>query len=309
LKDERGRTAPPAKLDIADYMQRQKKLVDSFLEDYLPPRSMYPEIIHEAMRYSVFAGGKRIRPILALATGEALGGDCRALIALAGALELIHTYSLIHDDLPSMDDDDLRRGQPTAHKKFGEGVAILAGDALLTLAFQLLAEIPVPHDQQERKIKVIHKIARAIGTSCGMVGGQVVDLTTQGKPFSREQLNYIHSSKTGALIQASVRCAALLSNADENARSALADFGASIGLAFQIVDDILDIEGTPEQLGKTSGKDRVEKKATYPAMYGVETSRQVTEKLVEDAVHEVAFLGPKGEVLRELAKFISIRRF
>ncbi len=309
MTDGRGQAAPPAKVDIADYMQRQKKLVDAFLDEYLPPADLYPEVIHQAMRYSVFAGGKRIRPILALATGEALGGDFRALIALAGALELIHTYSLIHDDLPAMDNDDLRRGQPTAHKKFGEGMAILAGDALLTLAFQLLAEIPVPDDQQERKIKVIHKIARAIGTSCGMVGGQVVDLATQGKPFSREQLNYIHSSKTGALIQASVRCAALLSNADDNARNALADFGASIGLAFQIVDDILDIEGTPEQLGKTSGKDRVDKKATYPAMYGLEASREVAEKLVEDAVHEVAFLGAKGEVLRELANFISIRRF
>jgi len=312
VKDGTGRAAQTPKVDkvdIAEYMQRQKKLVDSFLDDYLPSPKLYPEVIHEAMRYSVFAGGKRIRPILALATGEALGGDLRALIALAGALELIHTYSLIHDDLPALDDDDLRRGQPTAHKRFGEATAILAGDALLTLAFQLLAEIPVSENQHELKIKVIHKVARAIGTSCGMVGGQVVDLTTQGKPFTREQLNYIHSSKTGALIQASVQSAALLSNADQAARSALATFGASIGLAFQIVDDILDIEGTPEQLGKSSGKDRVEKKATYPAMYGLETSREIAKNLVEDAVHEVAFLGARGEVLRELARFISIRRF
>lgn len=309
MKDGTGRLAQTAAVDIAEYMQRQKRLVDGFLDDYLPSSDLYPEVIHQAMRYSVFAGGKRIRPILAIAAGEALDGDSRSVIALAGALELIHTYSLIHDDLPALDNDDLRRGQPTLHKRFGEAMAILAGDALLTLAFQLLAEIPVPDDRQGIKIKVIHKVARAIGTSCGMVGGQVVDVTTQGKPFTREQLNYIHSSKTGALIKTSVYSAALLSNADKATCSALANFGASIGLAFQIVDDILDIEGTPEQLGKSAGKDRADRKATYPEMYGLETSRQVAEKLVEEAVHEIAFLGARGEVLRELARFISIRRF
>jgi geranylgeranyl diphosphate synthase type II len=295
--------------DAQEYMRRQKEQIDAYLDDCLPQPSVYPEVIHEAMRYSVFAGGKRLRPILALATGEALGGKQSRLAPLACALEMIHCYSLIHDDLPAMDNDDYRRGQLTCHKKYGEGIAILAGDGLLTLAFQVLAEIPLPAELVEIKVKVIHRIARAIGTSCGMVGGQVVDLITQGKPFTREQLNFIHSSKTGALIQASLQSAALLCEADLEARDALGRFGSRIGLAFQIVDDILDVEESGEKLGKTPGKDRAEGKATYPALYGLEKSRHIADQLVEDAIHEVAFLGPQGAVLRELALFISSRRF
>jgi len=290
-------------------MRRQKELVDAHLDELLPRAGAYPEIIHEAIRYSVFAGGKRLRPVLALAVGEALGGERARLFPLACALEMIHTYSLIHDDLPAMDNDDFRRGQPTAHKKFGEGIAILAGDALLTLAFQVLAEIPIPVDQAETKVKVIQRIARAVGTSCGMLGGQVVDLTTEGKKFTREELDYIHSSKTGALIQGSVEAAALMCDSTPEVSERVGRFGARIGLAFQVVDDILDVEASTAELGKTAGKDRAGGKATYPALLGLEASKEIARKLVAEAAHELDFLGEKAEVLKELARFVSIRRF
>ncbi len=294
---------------IEEYLANQKRIIDAHLDDLLPPATVYPEIIHEAMRYSMFAGGKRIRPVLALATAEALRGDFGRVIHLACALEMIHTYSLIHDDLPAMDDDDYRRGQLAVHRKFNEGIAILAGDGLLTLAFQLLSEIPGGLETAETKLAVIHRICRAIGTSRGMIAGQVVDLTTQGKSFSRAELEYIHSSKTGALIHSSIYCAAILSNAAETDRARLSTFGAKIGLAFQVVDDILDVEGAAGELGKSAGKDKLEEKATYPSLYGVETSRKIADELVQTAVHELEFLGARGETLRELARFISIRRF
>ncbi len=298
---------PQEKFDIQEYLLRQKRVVDNYLDQFLPPVATYPEVVHEAMRYSVFAGGKRIRPILALATGEALGGDFQKLIYLACALELIHTYSLIHDDLPAMDNDDYRRGLETSHKKFGEGIAILTGDALQTLAFQLLSRTPT--DTPAVVLQVIYRLSRAIGTVRGMIAGQVVDITTQGKTFSREQLEYIHSSKTGALIQASVHSAALLSGASEEERQRVSAYGSSIGLAFQIVDDILDEDSTFEEMGKTSGKDKASQKATYPAMFGMETSHKVVDELISHAIHEMSYLGPRGEVLKELARFISVRRF
>lgn len=304
----RGRRKSP-RLSLKEYLARQKEIVDTHLDAFLPPPDIYPEVIHKAMRYSIFAGGKRIRPILALATGEALRGDLSRIISLAGSLEMIHTYSLIHDDLPAMDDDDYRRGKPTVHKKFGEGIAILAGDGLLTLAFQLLAEIPGESEVAEIKLAVIHRICRAIGTSRGMIAGQVVDLTTQGKPYSRRQLEYIHSSKTGALIHSSVYCAAQLSNAGTDERERLSSFGAKIGLAFQVVDDILDVEGAELEMGKAAGKDGIEQKATYPSLYGVEASRRIAEELVSGAIQQLDFLGERGHYLRELARFISTRRF
>ena len=294
---------------IEEYLAQQTQTINDYLDRFLPPVDFYPEVIHEAMRYSVLGGGKRIRPILALATGEALEGDFRKMIYLACALEMIHSYSLVHDDLPAMDDDDHRRGQLTTHKKFGEGIAILAGDALLSLAFQLLGEIPTDSRWAETNLTVIHRICRAIGTSGGMIAGQTVDLTTQGKPFSRKELEYIHSSKTGALIQASVSAAALLSEASAEVRQRINAFGSNVGLAFQIVDDILDVEGSHEELGKTLGKDSLKQKATYPALYGVETSRKMVTKLVEEAIQELAFLGSRGEVLKALARFVSVRRF
>ena len=294
-------------LKIEDYLNEQKKIVDKHLDNFLISADTPPKVLHQAMRYSVFAGGKRIRPIVALATGEALEAGWPRLIHLACALEMIHTYSLIHDDLPAMDDDDYRRGQLTAHKKFGEGVAILAGNALLTRGLQLLTEIPSA--SAESKVAVIGQICWALGTREGMIAGQVMDLQAQGNFFSKGQLERIHSSKTGALIEASVRSAALLLEASEKTCERLAAFGAKLGLAFQIVDDILDVEGSSEELGKTSGKDNLSRKATYPALYGLQTSRKLGAELVDKAIGEISFLGSRGDLLRELTQFISVRRF
>ncbi len=283
-------TTPVLKDDstFQEYLDRQKGIVDEQLDHCLPPLHTPPEIIHEAMRYSVFPGGKRIRPILALSTGKALGGDFQKLITLAAALEMIHTYSLIHDDLPAMDDDDYRRGQPSTHKKFGEAIALLAGNGLLIRAFQLLAEFPAVLDQ----------ICRATGTTEGMLAGQVMDLEKRGKPFSAQQLEQIHSAKTGALIQASVCCAALLSGASEEAYKRLSSFGRRVGLAFQIVDDVLDCS-----------QDSSKPPATYPATYGLQNSREIAIELVEQATQDIEPLGSRGETLTELARFISVRRF
>ncbi len=295
--------------EIGTYLETQRATVDSHLDRFLPPEDEYPEVIHRAMRYSVFAGGKRVRPILALAASEAVGGDFERTVRLACALELIHTYSLIHDDLPAMDDDDHRRGRLTCHKVFGEGIAILAGNGLMAHAFQLLTEIPGDVGFSATKIEVLNGLCRAIGTQCGVIAGQVVDLVTEGKPFSAKELEYIHSSKTGALIEASVFCSAVLARADEKYLQCLKTFGLKVGLAFQIVDDILDMEGSREELGKTPGKDMVEQKATYPALYGVQKSREAVHSLVEEAIAAIECLGDKGVALRELARFISIRRF
>jgi geranylgeranyl diphosphate synthase type II len=276
------------------------------LDRFLPAEETYPDILHRAMRYSLFAGGKRIRPVLSLATCEALDGEFERVIHLACALEMIHTYSLIHDDLPAMDNDDYRRGKVTCHKKFGEGIAILAGNGLLTHAFRLLSEIPVA---TETRVQVVNQICQAIGTEHGVIAGQVVDLTTQGKAFTSEQLEYIHGSKTAALIETSVHCAGLLAETDDTTIKQLRSYGNSVGLAFQIVDDILDVEGSSLELGKTSGKDTSEKKATYPALYGIDRSREIVHELIEKAMIALQFLDSRGEVLRELARFVSVRRF
>lgn len=296
-------------LNITEYLREKKTLVDRHLDRLVPAAEEYPPVLQQAMRYSLFAGGKRIRPILALATGEALEGEFDRVIRLACALECIHTYSLIHDDLPAMDDDDFRRGNPTCHKKFGEGIAILAGNGLMTVAFQVLTEIPSASPGAETVLAVINRLCRAIGPQGGVIAGQVVDLTTAGKPFTEEELLYIHSSKTGALIEASVSCAAMLSEATPDELERLKTFGLKIGLAFQVVDDILDVVETSERLGKTPGKDTAEKKATYTALYGLERSREIAEQLVEEGIQSISFLGSAGEALEELARFISVRRF
>ena len=298
-------TTPVVKddLPIQEYLNQQKQAVDQRLDDFLPSLHAHPEVIHQAMHYSIFAGGKRIRPILALATGEALEGDPEKLIYLACALEMIHTYSLIHDDLPAMDDDDYRRGQLSTHKKFGDGIAILAGNALLTQAFHLLVQIPLAND---RIIPVVQEICEAIGTTGGMLGGQAMDLTSQGKPFSREELQRIHAAKTGALISASVSSAALLSGASQENYRRLRAYAADIGLAFQIVDDILDAE---DPSAEAPGTDELHQKATYPALYGLEASRKMATVLVEEAIGQLDFLGSRGEILKGLGRFISVRRF
>ncbi len=292
-------------LDLKAYLARQKSTVDSYLDRFLPAADTRPEIIHEAMRYSIFAGGKRVRPILALATGEALETEFEKLIYLACALEMIHTYSLIHDDLPAMDNDDYRRGKLTTHKKFGEGIAILAGNGLLTHAFQLLCRIP--GEREATRLEIIDTICSAIGTEGGLIGGQAMDLITQGKPFSQDQLEYIHSSKTGALIEASTYCASLLSTASAQERNQLRGYGAHVGLSFQVVDDLLDVEGSQEQLGKASRKDAQTLKATYPSLLGVEKARQIKQELTRGAVAEISFLGQRGLVLEAIARFIANR--
>jgi geranylgeranyl diphosphate synthase type II len=292
-------------MNITDYLAEKKRDVDECLARMVPAESEVPPIIHGAMRYSLFAGGKRVRPILVLAVGESLGGARAALLHLGAAIEMIHTYSLIHDDLPALDNDDLRRGRPTCHKVFGEAIAILAGDALMTRAYQVLAELPEVPDST--RLAIILEIALATGTVEGMIGGQVVDLESEGKPINAQVLEYIHRSKTGALLTASIRCAALAAGANGRQLSALTGFGNKIGLAFQIVDDILDMTASSEELGKTAGKDQKVKKATYPALYGLPSSRQKAQELISAAVAEIGDLGDRAEPLRELARFVYSR--
>ena len=292
-------------MNIADYLAEKKLAVDECLARLLPAESEAPPTIHGAMRYSLFAGGKRVRPILVLAVGESLGGARETLLHLGAAIEMIHTYSLIHDDLPALDNDDLRRGRPTCHKVFGEAMAILAGDALMTRAYQVLAELPEVQDAT--RLAIIREIAYATGTVEGMIGGQVADLQAEGRPIDAEVLEYIHRSKTGALLTACIRSAALAAGADGTQLAALTGFGNRIGLAFQIVDDILDMTASSEELGKTPGKDQKVKKATYPALYGLQASRRQAQELITAAVAAIADLGDRAEPLRELARFVYSR--
>jgi geranylgeranyl diphosphate synthase type II len=257
------------------------------------------------MRHSVFAGGKRVRPILVLAAGESLGGDRDVLLHLGASIEMMHTYSLIHDDLPALDNDDLRRGVPTCHKVFGEAMAILAGDALMTRCYQLLADLPNVHN--DAKLAIIREVAYATGTVDGMIGGQVVDLESEGKPITPALLDYIHHSKTGALLTASVRCGAIAAGALPKQLRALTGFGRKVGLVFQIVDDILDVTSSSEALGKTAGKDEKVKKATFPALYGVEASREKARELVASAIGEISQFGSSADALRSIALFVLSR--
>ena len=288
---------------LGHYLRDRRRRVDRELDRVLPPGSAPPGAIHAAMRHSVFAGGKRIRPILAIAAAEACGQD-GGVTAAACALECVHTYSLIHDDLPALDNDDLRRGQPTCHKAYGEAVAILAGDALLTLAFQLLAELDAP---ARIRIALVRELASAGGTLNGMIGGQVEDLAAEGGAPSPSQVEYIHRAKTAALIRAAVRCGALIADADAQRLEALGEFGTRIGLAFQIVDDILDVVSSAEELGKTVGKDQAQSKATYPAVYGVAESRLRARQCVDEAVAALEGFGESAWALREIAGFIFTR--
>lgn len=299
-------------LDLGAYLAERRRLVDEALDRFLPKAEAYPPTIHEAMRYSVFAGGKRLRPILVIAGAEAAGGAAGRVLPTACAMELIHTYSLIHDDLPAMDDDDYRRGRPTSHKVFGEAIAILAGDALLTLAFRLLAENfaegPKADAQDSARLRqLLAEIAEAAGTS-GMIGGQVVDVESEGRSVTAETLEYIHTHKTAALIRVSLRAGALLARAPEQVLEAIGLAGARLGLAFQIVDDILDVEGSLAELGKTAGSDRRKKKVTYPAHFGLEASRLRAKSLVEEAKSALAPLGAAATPVMALADFILERR-
>lgn len=294
-------------MDIRSYLSKKKSLVDKTLERLVPPAKTFPQSLYEAARYSLFAGGKRLRPILALAASEALGADIKGLLPVASALELIHTYSLIHDDLPAMDDDDLRRGRPTCHKVYGEAVAILAGDGLLTMAFEVLSD---PRNLKaiapKTMLAIIREIAVASGAA-GMVGGQVVDIESEGKEIDFPTLEYIHTRKTGALIRGSVRVGALYAKANEKRLKALTRYGELIGLAFQIADDILDITGTEEDLGKDIGSDIEKGKKTYPALIGIEESRKRAEEVVDKALSMLSIFDRKADPLRGLARYIIDR--
>ncbi len=295
--------------DLKQYIKDRCELVDSRLMMAMPSDTELPFSLHKSMRYSTFAGGKRLRPLLLLAACEAVDGDISAALPAACAMEMVHTYSLIHDDLPAMDNDDFRRGNPTNHKVFGDAVAILAGDALLTQAFILLSSpffaSNVPHD---RILAVIHEIASAAG-SRGMVGGQVVDMECEGKnDLDLPTVQYIHTHKTGALIKASVKIGAILGGADERQLSSITRFGEVIGLAFQIADDILDIEGTTEELGKDAGSDQARGKATYPSVIGIEESRKRALELLNMAIESLDSFGEKADPLIEIARFIISRK-
>jgi len=316
-------------MNIETYLKKKRKMIDSYIESYFSITSE-PSVLHKAIRYSLFAGGKRIRPILALASYEACGEDPKDIIPYASALELIHTYSLIHDDLPSMDNDDLRRGKPTNHKVFGEAMAILSGDALLTEAFLMLSNSlpnkassppsPPPlkgkvsvglFSHKEIKpstiIKVIREVALAAGMH-GMVGGQALDIFSENLEPDRDTLNFIHLHKTAALITASVRIGAILANIKEKKLKALTEYGKGIGLAFQIIDDILDLEGNPEELGKTAGSDIRMKKMTYPALCGSVRSRQKAEDLISDAIDSLKIFSSEADQLRKIALYLLKRR-
>jgi len=292
-------------MKLPDFFETDRVEIDQALERLLPPGDTPPPVIHEAMRYSVFAGGKRIRPILCVETARVFELQPQAAVIAGCAIEFIHTYSLIHDDLPALDNDDLRRGKPTCHKKFGEANAILAGDALLTLAFQTLAEAPV---DSVRRVEMIREIATAAGTVNGMVGGQVADLEAEGKPVTSAGLEYIHKSKTAALIRASVVAGALSAGAAPADVARMRRFGETIGWAFQVVDDILDVEESSAALGKTAGKDATQKKATYPALYGLEESRTFAQELCERAMAELEPYGERAARLCQIAEFLIQRR-
>ena len=289
--------------NLGSYLKERKQEVETALDQSIAV--VYPDKIYESMRYSLMAGGKRLRPILCLATCELVGGNAAMAMPTACALEMIHTMSLIHDDLPAMDNDDLRRGKPTNHVVYGEDIAVLAGDALLTYAFEMVTttkDVPA-----SSLLQVITKLAQAVGAA-GLVGGQVVDLDSEGKSdITEETLTFIHTHKTGALLEASVLSGAILAGAVAEDLAKLARYSQDIGLAFQIVDDILDITATQEQLGKTAGKDLQAQKATYPSLWGLEASRCKADELVAAAQEELSFWGEKGEALRAIADFITMR--
>jgi len=291
---------------ITSYLARRAEEVNRWLDRLVPDEETPPAQLHKAMRYSLLAGGKRLRPVLTITTGEAFGAATEDLMPAACAIEMIHTYSLIHDDLPAMDNDDLRRGRPTCHKAFGEAVAILAGDALLTQAFHILAS-DQPRLDTARQVRVISEIARAAATVDALIGGQVADIENEGKEVDSATLEYIHRSKTGAMIRVSVIAGGIIAGASDDQLEKIGRFGEKIGLAFQIADDILDVTSTSEQLGKTPGKDQAALKATYPAVHGLDASEKKAVELVDEAVEILSGLNIQSEVLGGIARFIIAR--
>src|SRR5579872_2450081 len=292
-------------MNLPAFFEEDRAAVDAALDRLMPGENAQPPSIHRAMRYSVQAGGKRVRPILCLESARIFSTDVTPVLPVACALEFIHTYSLIHDDLPALDNDDLRRGRPTCHKKFGEAMAILAGDALLTLAFEALAGAPAPPAE---RVALIREIASAAGTRDGMVGGQVADLEAEGKEVTPEMLEYIHRSKTAALIRASILSGAIAGGASQDDQDRLRTFGGLIGWAFQVTDDILDVEESSAALGKTAGKDQAQQKATYPALFGLQKSHELARELATRAMGALDMFGARAANLRELGEFLVLRR-
>ncbi len=298
--------------DLKSYLEERRSRVDQALGEFLPLETAEPAGLHEAMRYSLFAGGKRIRPILAIGAFEALGGETSRAVPVASAIELIHTYSLIHDDLPAMDDDDFRRGRPTSHKKFGEATAILAGDALLTAAFGMVekngTEAGFPPGTL---LSIIRELTEASG-SVGMVGGQYADIISEGgapdSASAKKNLEYIHRHKTGCLIRASVRVGAHLAGSDKKALDSLSFYGEKLGLAFQVVDDILDVEGTAEETGKRVQKDGSHEKMTYPGVMGLESSKRFAGRLKDESLDSLSAFGAPADPLRRIARYIIERK-
>jgi geranylgeranyl diphosphate synthase type II len=295
-------------MELKVYLKEKKRVVDGALEKLLPKHRGPASDVVEAMRYSLFAGGKRLRPILCLAAAETVGGDAYHVLPVACALELVHTYSLIHDDLPVMDDDDLRRGKPTNHKVFGEAVALLAGDGLLTEAFRLAADAGLLGEEDAaRRLRVIEIIAEAAGYR-GMVGGQVVDIQSEGGEVSLPLVDFIHAHKTGALLAASVTVGAVMGGGEGHEISALNLYGQKLGLAFQISDDILDIEGDSRKMGKSAGSDERKGKLTYPAVVGLDRSKEIQREMVESAVGTLRGFDHRAEPLRQIARYVIERR-
>lgn len=293
-------------MPLQSYLASRQGQVDTALDGFLPKARQKPATLHEAMRYSLFAGGKRLRPILCLAAAEACGGAVEPALPHASAVECIHTYSLIHDDLPCMDDDDFRRGKPTCHKVYGEGIAVLAGDALLTIAFEILST--AGQRSRYKMPALIRELAAAAG-SRQLIAGQVADLEGEGKPATRAQLRFIHESKTAALLTASIRLGAMSANATASKLASLTEFGRSLGLAFQVIDDILDVTQTSEKLGKSAGKDLAAQKATYPAVIGLEASRKEAARLTRAAHTALEPLGRRAGRLREIADHLLAREY
>lgn len=288
------------------YIAERQKQIDRALDRFLPRESTRPATIHKAMRYSLFAGGKRLRPILCLAAAEACGGKVANALPFACAVECIHTYSLVHDDLPSMDNDDLRRGRATCHKIFGDGIAVLAGDALLTVAFEILSHARVP--RRYDAFTLLRELAIAAG-SRKLIGGQVADLEAEGKQTTADDLRYIHENKTAAMLTASVCLGAMSANATTKELAAMTKFGRALGLAFQVIDDILDVTQTSEKLGKSAGKDITARKATYPAVIGLAESRNQARLLTRKAHAALTVYGQKGEALHALANYLLEREY
>ncbi len=294
-----------AAMKLPAFFEEDRLEVDASLDRLLPGESTPPLSIHQAMRYSVFAGGKRLRPILCLETARIFTADVAPALRPACAIEFIHTYSLIHDDLPALDNDDLRRGKPTCHRQFGEAIAILAGDALLTLAFETIGSAPIA---AAHRTAILTEVATAAGTVNGMVGGQVADLEAEGKPVTLQMLEYIHRSKTAALIRACITAGAFSVGAPDEDVLRLRRFGETIGWAFQVTDDILDVEESSAALGKTAGKDIAQQKATYPSVYGLERSHEIARELATKAIAELAPYSGRAARLREVAEYLVLRR-